>query len=202
MRVYIHCGPPRTGTSSFQMLLSRIGNIEGKLLLPEAGRDPHSWGIVHHLLMEYDEQYRSNSLGEFNLNLSAIDLLVKELNDHPFSNATAVISSERFASLRWDQVQLLATLLKDHEVVFVFCQRDFVDLHLSIWKKRVETGLTETIKQSMLDIWPALQYMAVTLPELVKRSFGSESLRFINYSKIASENLKNIYICCFFSFCF
>lgn len=196
MKVFIHCGPPRTGTTSFQNLLQ---DIEGKfieVLIPRVGWDPNSFGIAHHALLKYDNDFRSISLGEFKISPEPFAEFVSLLHANKNWPGSVVVSTERFASFIWHQIAQLHEQLSSFDCCFVFGARDLLDLHMSIWRKRVELGWRIALDHSIKTIFSELMYMYVFFPKLIASKFGEKAIRMVPYTSNPKENLLRLASAC------
>lgn len=196
MKVYIHCGPPRTGTTSFQNLLMDVEGKFSNVLVPRTGWDPNSFGIAHHALLKYDNDSRSISLGEFEISADPFSEFVAALHANRNWPGSVVISTERFASFIWHQVEQLHERLSPFECYFVFGARNLFDLHLSIWRKRVELGWRIGLDQSVKTIFSELMYMYTFFPRLIERKFGRSAIKMVRYTSNHQENLIRLASAC------
>lgn len=164
--------------------------------MPRAGWDGDSFGIAHHSLLDYDEENRCCGLGEFKINPDSFTELVSTLHANRDLQGSVVVSTERFASLCWQHIDQLHKLLSSFECCFVFGERSLADLHISIWRKRIELGWRIPLDQSVKTIFPELMYMLTFLPKLIARKFGQRAIRMVAYTSNHQENLVRLAAAC------
>lgn len=110
MRVIIHIGTHKTGSTALQMSLSRSKGF----LYPKSGRPPqHAISFGHHLLPW------SLTRGH---DLKAWDDLDSEMSGSRLDKV--VLSSEEFDTLNEDQIDFVASRLPDAEVVMYLRRQD------------------------------------------------------------------------------
>lgn len=138
MEIFLHIGPPKTGSTSIQygLHLNRAALNEQGVYLPYAGRTARRYAAQQNLCWEL----RQNDLFRRRCGTWA-DLQVELNRLNRFQKV--ILSSEHFSSLKSDQVLFIKDQLANHRVWVVLYLRRQDKLLQSTWMEMIKNPISE-----------------------------------------------------------
>lgn len=132
-QVFVHVGPPKSGTTYLQSVLwaNRAALRDAGVLLP--GRAPFD----HNLLATYAHSVRPGPRAQ-----RVWRRIVARVNDWP---GTAVLSNEWFSLASRSQAAGVLTAFEGAEVHLVATARDFLGVAPAAWQERLKLGYSSSI---------------------------------------------------------
>lgn len=131
-QIYIHIGPPKTGTTTIQnsLFLNRSKLATNSIYVPKTGTLRNNTG--HHNLA-WDSLGSKN----FSKQYGSWQRLLKEIKKNKSSKT--ILSAEAFSSFDTEKIQQLRTLLREFEVYIVFYVRRQDKKIQSQWSERTKS---------------------------------------------------------------
>jgi hypothetical protein len=178
MRLVLHIGTRKTGTSTIQLYFSvhRESHLASGVLYPEAGRltGPRGRGCHAHYELAW-------SLARPDRRRAVWGALRAEM-DRTRATCT-VVSAETFASLPADRVRLLREETEGLDVRVVVVLRDRIDFLISEYKQQIKKGATTSdfveFARQNLDL---CDYAGMLRPW--SDAFGEDRLRVLDWSRV------------------
>jgi hypothetical protein len=177
MKIYIHIGPFKTGTTDFQeyMWRHRLEYASQGVLYPKTGVVSRNWGHRHLKLAHCKE-------------INLWDSLAKEINES-LSVEKVIISSERFWLTLPKTIPLIKSKLYMGDVELVVAVRNESDLARSLYLQTVKSRLLLMKKKgsrgiASFDEWFVNNAQRLCYPSILKdwiEEFGESSIKFVPY---------------------
>lgn len=181
MKIFIHIGRHKTGTTTLQKILSNKENelLKSGILYPTVGRDPEK-GFHHRVFAGL----LRDDWGQVNKQINKIfDEAIKAKVD------TVLLSSEILSRSGWsvDRLKTLRNLFgSDVEVKIVVYLRPQDDFLLSTYAERVKRGLLK-FPQTIHDIEAQLDYEAFL--NKYEHAFGINAIIVRNYEEAKQKGI-------------
>jgi hypothetical protein len=142
VKVYIHIGDARTGTTTFQSIAAKNRARLAKMgvIYPNARPDGKNAPIHHHrlsLCLLPASAPRKTKEAPW----QAWEAIAAVINAHDEDDVCLLLSSEAFSSLQDDGIAFVKNFLRDHDVVPIFVRREPENWRRSMWEHRVKIGL-------------------------------------------------------------
>lgn len=182
-RYILHIGPEKTGTTVIQKALADNARRlrELGILYPKIWRQ---WLWGHHQLSERLRNIQSDT--------SALRARFSRLRQ---TGMTILLSSESFANLKPQHIELLADSIANDGVTLYYYLRRWDKLIPSVWRERVKYGSRKTLPRFYADMMsyplqhPTLNYRVVA--DRYAEFFGAENIKFVVYDNLV-ENSEDI----------
>lgn len=145
MKVYVHIGPHKTGTTAFQSFLSEHAD-EIRGYYPDSGTGENHHGLAWAFVRdgwERAEMSRTPIVDE------PVAFLAHALDQAASRRGPLILSSEEFSRLDSDAVADFVGILSGHEVRVVAVHRDFRDLALSNLVERAKDGALRSVSSEL-----------------------------------------------------
>lgn len=176
MKVFLHIGTHKTGTTALQLSLDAHRPLlrAHRILYPEASPPPHE-GIGH--------QGLARAIMEPGADANDWDILAREL-EGAAADDVAVISSEAFSSLKDKHMPVLLERLEGHDVeVIVYLRRQDEYLHGIYCTQVIHYGESEDFESWRVSSGADTQLDYRPLLERWGSAFGRDALRVRPYER-------------------
>lgn len=178
MKIYLHIGAPRTGTSSFQSILHNNSEALHKagfeyphIAYAQSGRGEAQHNLAFTLMEEYPPFIgKSDRISRS----QAWSGLKDYLNSVPDGVKAIILSSEAFCDLPEQSVAFMRDFFSDHDLEVLYVERDSRSWHASMARQQIKQypyrtqippplkGPADSVRRDHLQNWEAVS-VPVTL---------------------------------------
>lgn len=161
MKMVLHVGPPKTGTSYIQTLLNHnwAELMEHDWEYPPAGQTPKNWG--HHLLAYRHPEYLTPGTDGY----AALSALATTGNN-------IVMSAEGFVGWQTEQFEALAKVTGATDIEIVFLLRNPFQVFYSTWKEMVKQGKLDNLPEFFMQHFADPSHSALINPTMLLRKMS------------------------------
>jgi hypothetical protein len=175
VRIYVHIGTPKTGTTTLQRFLCKNEKnlLDLGYLYPQSGR-PSYYPIAHYNLahaMRFQEKIYAKHAGRWEDLSSQFSDLHREIEQKKPSNV--IVSSESFGK-RSEYIEKLQEEFSRYDVKILVYLREQKDFLTSYYIESIKQGSSKNFEDFLCDEWNIGDYYNYLLPW--SNSFGKENV--------------------------
>lgn len=206
-KAYVHIGPHKTGTTSFQLSLNLNGGL-GDLLLPDGNRKQGGRAVVRTFAKRFTFQ-----CGRPLCHPSKVGPRCPLLDNFRYMESHLILSAESFDACSALRLQDLRALLKDYDVEVIVVHRLYSDHLASYYAQREgknpDLSLTEWLgagahsMSRLLKMRDTAEFdmpcalVTIQCVKMLASVFGAEKVHVVSYdgTKAAGRTLQDVVAC-------